>query len=171
MYFNLSTENKELITIIIIAIRILFCVPVQIKDSNISIFLPIFQLTVSFTDPLWFAMYHNRCSYKRSNDKLGPSLLYILIDLTIVSSIGNRTSTCLMYNSSHDKIIVVLTFAFKCRLVNEITLMQPGMQANQLASTINCAGNITNFTENHASKGFFFFSRLKRHMSSNFCVS
>ena len=95
-------------------------------------------------------MYHNRCSYKRSNDKLGPSLLYILIDLTIVSSIGNRTSTCLMYNSSHDKIIVVLTFAFKCRLVNEITLMQLGMQANQLASTINCAGNITNFTENHA---------------------
>ena len=164
MYFNLSTENKELITIIIIAIRILFFVPVQIKDSNISIFLPIFQLTVSFTDPLWFAMYHNQCSYKRSNDKLGPSLLYILIDLTIVSSIGNRTSTCLMYNSSHDKIIVVLTFAFKCRFVNEITLMQPGMQANQLASTINCAGNNKFYRKSCKQRFLFFLKTQKTHV-------
>ena len=37
------------------------------------------------------------------------------------------------------------------------------MQANQLASAIDHAGCITNFTENHASK--FFFSRLKRDVS------
>ena len=32
------------------------------------------------------------------------NLLYLITDLTIVSSMGNRTSTCLMYDSSHDKI-------------------------------------------------------------------
>ena len=45
------------------------------------------------------------------------------------------------------------------RLVNEtraITLVQAGTQANQFASVIDCAGNITNFTENHAGKSFFF---------------
>ena len=31
------------------------------------------------------------------------NLLYVIIDLTIVSSMGNRTSTWLMYDSSHDK--------------------------------------------------------------------
>ena len=45
------------------------------------------------------------------------------------------------------------------RLVNEthaIMFMSTGMQANQFASTIDCAGNITNFTENCAGKSFFF---------------
>ena len=45
------------------------------------------------------------------------------------------------------------------RLVNEtrvIVLMQAGMQANQFASTIDCAGKITNFTESRAGKSFFF---------------
>ena len=31
------------------------------------------------------------------------NLLYVIIDLTIVSSMGNRTSTCLMYDSCDDK--------------------------------------------------------------------
>ena len=48
--------------------------------------------------------------------------------------------------------------------------MQAGTQANQLASAIDRAGNITNFTENRASK-FLFFSRLKRDVFFNFCVS
>ena len=58
------------------------------------------------------------------------------------------------------------------RLVTEtctIVLMQAGMQANQFASAIDCAGNITNFTENCAEK-FLFFSRLKRNLLFNFCV-
>ena len=45
------------------------------------------------------------------------------------------------------------------RLVSEtrmIVLVQADMQANQFASTTDCAGNITNFTENHAGKSFFF---------------
>ena len=31
------------------------------------------------------------------------NLLYVIIDLTMVSSMGNRTSTYLMYDSSNDK--------------------------------------------------------------------
>ena len=31
------------------------------------------------------------------------NLLYVTIDLTRVSPMDNRTSTCLMYDSSHDK--------------------------------------------------------------------
>ena len=45
------------------------------------------------------------------------------------------------------------------RLVNEtrtIVLAQAGMQANQFASVIDHADNITNFTENHTGKSFFF---------------
>ena len=51
-------------------------------------------------------------------------------------------------------IIVLLNFAFKCRLVNEtcaIALVQVGMQANQLASVIDGAGNKTNFIKIRAS--------------------
>ena len=45
------------------------------------------------------------------------------------------------------------------RLVNGtcvITLVQAGMQANQFASTIDRACNITNFVENCTSKSSFF---------------
>ena len=45
-------------------------------------------------------------------------------------------------------IIILLNFAFKWRLVNEtrvIAFMQSDMQANQLASATDHAGNITNF--------------------------
>ena len=69
-------------------------------------------------------------------------------------------------------IIVLLSLAFKCRLVNEtseIALMQAGKQANHLTSAIGRAGNITKFTENRASK-IFFFSRFKRDLFFNFCV-
>ena len=71
------------------------------------------------------------------------------------------------------KTIVLLNFAFKCRsaltlLVNEtqaIVLVQAGTQANQIASAIDCAGNITNFTENFAlAKVSFFFKTQKRHV-------
>ena len=61
-------------------------------------------------------------------------------------------------------IIVLLNFAFKCRLFNEaraIALVQTGTQATQLTTAINRAGNITNFTENRASKSFFFSQDLK----------
>ena len=56
-------------------------------------------------------------------------------------------------------IIILLNFAINCRFLSDtrvIALVQAGMQANRLASAIDCAGNITNFTENHASKSFFF---------------
>ena len=69
-------------------------------------------------------------------------------------------------------IIVLLNLAFECRLVNKtcaIALMQASTQANHLARSIDRAGNITNFTENHASK-FFFFSILKRDVFFNFCA-
>ena len=65
-------------------------------------------------------------------------------------------------------IIVLLNFAFKCRLVNEtcaIALVQTGTQANQLASAIDHAGNITNFTENRASKSSFFSQDSKESCS------
>ena len=55
-------------------------------------------------------------------------------------------------------IIVLLNFAFKCRLVNEtltIALVQASKQANQLANVIDHVGNIINLTENCASKSFF----------------
>ena len=69
--------------------------------------------------------------------------------------------------------IVLLNFVFKCRLVNEtraIALVQTRMQANQLASAIDHAGNVTNFPENRASKSSFFFLRLKRDVFFNCCV-
>ena len=65
-------------------------------------------------------------------------------------------------------IIVLLNFAFKGRLVNEtcvITVVPAGTQANRLASTINHAGNITNFTENGASKSLFFSQDSKETCS------
>ena len=43
------------------------------------------------------------------------------------------------------------------RLVNEtrvIPIVKAGTQANQFPSVIDCTGNITNFTENHA-RSFF----------------
>ena len=49
-------------------------------------------------------------------------------------------------------------------LVNEtrvIELVQAGMQANQFASMIDCAGNMS-FTENHADRSFFFSEDLKK---------
>ena len=64
--------------------------------------------------------------------------------------------------------IVLLNFAFKCRLVNEtcaITLVQTGRQANQLASAVDHAANITNLTENRASK-IYFFSQDSKEMCS-----
>ena len=41
------------------------------------------------------------------------------------------------------------------RLVNE-TRAPAGTQENQFASAIDCAGNLTNFTENRPGKSFFF---------------
>ena len=58
------------------------------------------------------------------------------------------------------------------RLVNEIraiALVQAGTQANQFASAIDRAGNITKFTENRGGKSFFFL-KLKRDLSLNFFV-
>ena len=80
---------------------------------------------------------------------------------------GNRTSTCLMYNRCFmiKLITILLNFALKCRLVNEthaIALVQADPQTNQLASAINRAGSRANFTENHASKSFFFLKTQKR---------
>ena len=46
----------------LISVKVLSCVPIQIKQTNISIFSPIFGLTVSFADPLWFAMYRDQGS-------------------------------------------------------------------------------------------------------------
>ena len=65
-------------------------------------------------------------------------------------------------------VIVLLNFAFKCRLVNEtcaFAIVQASTQANQLASAIDRAGNITNFTENGASKSFFFSQDSKEKCS------
>ena len=56
-------------------------------------------------------------------------------------------------------IIVLLSFAFKCMLANEtraIVLVQAGTQANQLASAIDCASDITNFIEIVRAKVSFF---------------
>ena len=51
-----------------------------------------------------------------------------------------------------------------------IGLVQAGKQANQLARMIDCAGNITNFTINCASKSFFF-SEDSKEMCSLIFVS
>ena len=65
-------------------------------------------------------------------------------------------------------IIVLLNVAFKwVSLVSEthtIGLEQAGKQANQLASAIDRAGNITNFTANCASESFFFLKTQKRRV-------
>ena len=54
------------------------------------------------------------------------------------------------------------------RLVNEtrtIPLVQAGMQTNQFASMIDCAGNTIHFTENCATKSFFFSQDSKETCS------
>ena len=59
------------------------------------------------------------------------------------------------------------------RLVNEtcaILLVQAGMQENQFASAIDCTGNITNFTENRASRSSFF-SEDSKETFPLICVS
>ena len=43
--------------------------------------------------------------------------------------------------------------------------MQAVIQANQLASLIDCAGNITNFIENRTSKSFLFSHNSKEMCS------
>ena len=95
------------------------------------------------------------------------------MDLAVVSSMGNRTSTCLMYGSFHDKNnFFFINFAFKCRLVIEthtIVLMQASNQANLLASAIDHVTNTTNFSENCTSNSFFFL-KTKRDMLFNFCI-
>ena len=51
------------------------------------------------------------------------------------------------------------------RLVSEtraIALVQTGTQANQFASAIDCANNITNFAENRAGNSFFFPLKTQR---------
>ena len=61
----------------------------------------------------------------------------------------------------------------QCRLVNEtctIALVQAGMQANQFASAINLAGNITNFTKNRAGKSFIFSQDSKETCSLIFVL-
>ena len=66
-------------------------------------------------------------------------------------------------------IIVLLTFAFKCRLVNEthaIVLVHAGTQANRLAITIDCTCN--KFYQKSHHQKFLFFSRLKRDVLFNF---
>ena len=45
--------------------------------------------------------------------------------------------------------------------MHAIVLVQAGTQVNQFASMIDCAGNIGNFTENHAGKSFFFSEESK----------
>ena len=46
----------------LISIKVLSCVPIQMKQTNNSIFWPMFGLTVSFADPLWLAISRNQGS-------------------------------------------------------------------------------------------------------------
>ena len=65
-------------------------------------------------------------------------------------------------------VIVLLNFAFKCRLVTEnhvITIGKTSTQTNQLACAIDHAGNVTIFTENHRSKSFFYSQDSKETCS------
>ena len=62
------------------------------------------------------------------------------------------------YRHWHPHIIICIEIGI-VRLVNEtraITLVQAGTPANQFASAIDRAGNITNFTESCAGKSFSF---------------
>ena len=96
------------------------------------------------------------------------------IDLHLVYS--HEISTCLLEIVSAqfcfchliERIPIALCIDFLCKLVNEtcaIMLVQAGMQANQLISTIDCANNITNFIENRTSKSFFFYQDSKEMCS------
>ena len=63
-------------------------------------------------------------------------------------------------------ILAIFQISDSCLwLVNEgctITLVLAGMQVDQFPSVIDCAGNITNFTENCAGKSFFPLKTQKR---------
>ena len=76
----------------------------------------------------------------------------------------NRTSTGLMYDSCHDKInyhFIELCFYVKvCQLYPCDCTCAGWHTANQLTSTINCAGNIT-----------YFLKTQKRHICHKRCLS
>ena len=55
----------------LVSVKVLSCVPIQIKQTNISIFFPILRLTVSFADPLWFACTANEAHKRGPDDKVG----------------------------------------------------------------------------------------------------
>ena len=108
------------------SISILSCVPTQIKQTNISIFLPIFGLTVPFADPLWFAMYRDQGSQKRHNEKLGLNLLaichkfsktnalHLLFLFIFLSRWVNSNKFELIH--LHKKIKIILTLNINIRL-------------------------------------------------------
>ena len=61
-------------------------------------------------------------------------------------------------------IIVLLNFAFKCRLVDEtraIAIEQAGMQANQLASAIDRRQHNKFYRKSHKQVSFFLKTRKR----------
>ena len=75
-----------------ISIKVLSCVLIQTKQTNISIFSPIFRLTVSFADPFWFAVYSNQGSQKDVMANFA-SLFWLSKNLTFAEDSGATTFT------------------------------------------------------------------------------
>ena len=68
----------------------------------------------------------------------------------------------------------LLIWYISVRLANEtrtIVILQAGMQANQFASAIDCAGNMAIFTKNCCGKISFFLKTQKRLGLKFFCLS
>ena len=103
------------------------------------------------------------------------NLLYFIMDLNIVSSMGKRTSTCLMYCSSYDKFNVY--FIELCFYVTQPCQWDPhdrartGWQASKSIGQRDWSRMQHNkFYRKLCKQTFLFFSRLKRDVFFNFCV-
>ena len=56
-------------------------------------------------------------------------------------------------------------------LIHTNVIVQAGMQANQFATAIDCAGNMAIFTKNCCGKISFFLKTQKRLVLKFFCLS
>ena len=83
----------------------------------------------------------------------------------ITKVITTRWTTYVIIDKKTLTLILTVANVNICRPANEacaIALVETGTQANQFASAIDRASNITTFTENRAGKSFFFLKTQKR---------
>ena len=102
MHFNLSTENEQIINNNNINQNPVLCPYTNKTNEHLNI-LANLQANSLLCRP---TLIRNVPQSRLKKDAMTnlPTINYMLFDLTKVSSVRKGTSTCLMYDSCHDKI-------------------------------------------------------------------